>query len=132
MQISRQTDTRLAHVIRPIIWSDNAPEQFKECFLFFYLDYVVRLRQFLRADSKFSLEGHTYSVCDRRIGTIQTLFKKHEIIAISRQWAIILEEHNLSNVQVCLVTLAMIRDFKSFLRLQYVSWNEDIENHVLK
>ena len=61
-----------------IIWSDNAPGQFKECFLFFYLDYIVRLGQFLRADFKFLLEGHTYSVCDSRFGTIQMLFKKME------------------------------------------------------
>ena len=110
-----------------IIWSDNAPGQFKECYLFFYLDYIVRLGQFLRADFKFLLEGHTYSVCDRRFGTIQTLFKKREIIAIPRQWATVLEESNLSNVEVCWVTLAMIKDFKSFLRLRYVSRNEDIE-----
>ena len=81
-----------------IIWSDNAPGQFKECFLFFYLDYIVRLGQFLRADFKFLF------------GTIQTLFKKGEIIAIPRQWATVLEEHNLSNVEVCWVTLAMIKD----------------------
>ena len=53
--------------------------------------------------------------------------KKREIIAIPRQWATVLEEHNLSNVKVCWVTLAMIEDFKSFLRLRYVSWNEDLE-----
>ena len=73
------------------------------------------------------MEGHTYSVCDRRFGTIQTSFKKREIIAIPRQWATVLEESNLSNVEVCWVTLAMIKDFKSFLRLRYVSRNEDIE-----
>ena len=96
-----------------IIWSNNAPGQFKECFLFFYLDYIVRLGQFLWADFKFLLEGHTYSVCDRRFGTKQTLFKKHEIIAIPRQWATVLEESNLSNVEVSWVTLAMIKDFKN-------------------
>ena len=73
------------------------------------------------------MEGHTYSLCDRRFGTIQTLFKKREIIAIPRQWATVLEEHNLSNVEVCWVTLAMIKDFKSFLRLRYVRRSEDIE-----
>ena len=57
-----------------IIWSENAPGQFKECFLFFYLDYIIRLGQFLRADFKFLLESHTYFVCDRRIGAIQTSF----------------------------------------------------------
>ena len=110
-----------------IIWSDNAPGQFKECFLSFYLDYIVRLGQFLRADFRFLLEGHTYSVCDRRFGTIQTLFKRRQIIAIPRQWATVLEESNLSNVEVCWVTLAMIKDFKSFLRLRRVSRNEDIK-----
>ena len=71
--------------------------------------------------------GHTYPVCDRRFGTIQTLFKKREFIAIPRQWATVLEEHNLSNVEVFWVTLAIIKDFKSFLRLRYVSRNEDIK-----
>ena len=102
-----------------IIWSDKAPGKFKECFLFFYLDYIVQPGQFLRVNFKFLLEGHTYSVCDTRFGTIQTLFKKWEIIAIP--------QHNLSNVEVCWVTLAMVKDFNSFLRLRYVSWNEDIE-----
>ena len=50
-----------------------------------------------------------------------------QIIAIPRQWATVLEEHNLSNVEVSWVTLAMIKDFKSFLQLRYVSRNEDIE-----
>ena len=53
--------------------------------------------------------------------------KKREIIAIPRQCATVMEEHNLSNVEVCWVTLAMIEDFKSFLRLRYESLNEDIE-----
>lgn len=39
----------------------------------------------------------------------------------------VLEESNLSNVEVCWVTLAMIKDFKFFLRLSYVSLSEDIE-----
>ena len=43
--------------------------------------------------------------------------KKRGIIAIHRQWATVSEESNLSNVEVCWVTLAMIKDFKSFLRL---------------
>ena len=33
-----------------IIWCDNAPGQFKECYLFFYLDHLIRNKQFLRAD----------------------------------------------------------------------------------
>ena len=109
-----------------IIWSDNAPGQFKECFLFFYLDYIVHQKKFIRADFKFLLEGHTYSVCDRRFGTIQTLFKRREVIATPRQWATVLEESDLANVRICWVTLDMIKDFKSFLRLRYVSRNEDI------
>ena len=76
------------------------------------------------ADFKFLLKGHTYSVCDRRFGTMETLFKKRQIIAIPRQWVTVLD---LSNVEVFWVTLAMIKDFKSFLRLRYVSWNEDIK-----
>ena len=80
-----------------IIWSDNAPWQFKECFIFSYLDYIVRLGKFLRVDFKFLLQRHTYAVCDKGFGTIQTLFWKREVIAIPRQWATVLEEINLSN-----------------------------------
>ena len=82
----------------------------RNVFFFFYLDYVVQLEQFLWANCKFLLEGHTYSVCDRQFETIQTLFKKREIIAIPRQWVTVLEESNISNVEVCWVTLAMIKD----------------------
>ena len=110
-----------------IIWCDNAPGQFKECFLFFYLDFIVRRGQLLRADLKFLLEGHTYSVCDRRFGTIQNVFQRHEIIDIPRKWATVLEHEGLSNVTVKWVTLDMIKDYKSFLRLRYVSRNEDLE-----
>ena len=46
-----------------IIWCGNAPGQFKECYLLFYLDHLIRKRQFLRADLKFLLEGHTYRLC---------------------------------------------------------------------
>ena len=109
-----------------IIWCDNAPGQFKECFLFFYLDFIVRRGQFLRADLKFLLEGHTYSVCDRRFGTIQNVFQRHEMIDIPRKWATVLENEGLSNVIVKWVTLDMIKDYKSFLRLRYVSRNEDL------
>ena len=31
----------------------------KECYLFFYLDHLIRKQQFLRANLKFLLEGHT-------------------------------------------------------------------------
>ena len=101
-----------------IIWSDKAPGQFKDCFLFFYLDYNVWAGQFLHADFKF-----LFFIFLLQFGTMQRLFKKREIIAIPRQW----EEHNLSNVEVCWVTLAMIKDFKSFLRLRYLSPNKGIE-----
>ena len=76
---------------------------------------------------KFLLEGHTYSVCDRRFGTIQNVFQRHEIIDIPRKWATVLENEGLSNVIVNWVTLDMIKDYKSFLRLRYVSRNEDLE-----
>lgn len=110
-----------------IIWCDNAPGQFKECYLFFYLDHLIRKQQFLRADLKFLLEGHTYSVCDRRFGTIQRLFKNREVVDVPKTWADILQESNLSNTKVHWVTIDMIQDYKSFLRIQYVSRNEDVD-----
>lgn len=109
-----------------IIWCDNAPGQFKECYLFFYLDHLIRKQQFLRADLKFLLEGHTYSVCDRRFGTIQRLFQTQEVVDVPKKWASILKNSNLSNLSVHWVTQDMIKDYKSFLRIQYVSRNEDL------
>ena len=109
-----------------IIWCDNAPGQFKECYLFFYLDHLIRKQQFLRADLKFLLEGHTYSVCDRRFGTIQRLFQTQEVVDVPKKWANILRNSNLSNLSVHWVTLDMIKDYKSFLRIQYVSRIEDL------
>ena len=29
-----------------IVWTDNAPSQFKECFFFFYLDHLVKINIF--------------------------------------------------------------------------------------
>ena len=109
-----------------IIWCDNAPGQFKECYLFFYLDHLIRKQQFLRADLKFLLEGHTYSFCDRRFGTIQRLFQTQEVVDVPKKWANILRNSNLSNLSVHWVTLDMIKDYKSFLQIQYVSRNEDL------
>lgn len=123
-----ELDRKLGKHDHLIIWCDNAPNTFKESFLFFYLDYIVRRGQFLRTDLKFLLEGHTYSVCDRRFGVIQTLFQRQEVVETPRKWAIILEQGKLSNVAVHCVTLEMIKDFKSFLRLRYVSRCEDLEN----
>lgn len=110
-----------------IIWCDNSPSQFKENYLFFYLDHLVKRGDYLRADLKFLLEGHSYSICDRRFGSIQKLFDRHETIEVPQQYAKILQESGLSNVKVQWVTLDMIKDFKSFLRLQYVPRNEDIK-----
>ena len=57
-----------------ILWADNSPAQFKHCFLFFYLDTLVQNGRFLRVDLKFLLEGHSFSICDRRFGCIQQFF----------------------------------------------------------
>ena len=36
-----------------MVWTDNAPSQFKECFFFFYLDHLVQNKYFLRIDLNF-------------------------------------------------------------------------------
>ncbi len=115
-----------------IIWCDNCPSQFKENYLFFYLDQLVRRGDFLRVDLKFLLEGHSYSICDRRFASIQKLFNRHEIIEVPQQWAKILHESGLSNVKVYWVTLEMIKDYKSFLTLEYIRRNVDLENKKFK
>ena len=110
-----------------IIWCDNSPAHFKECYLFFYMDDLVKKGKFLRADLKFLLEGHSYSICDRRFGSIQRLFDTHEVIEFPHQWAIVLERSHLKDVRTYWVTLNMIKDYKSFLKMQYISRNEDLD-----
>lgn len=108
------------------IWCDNSPGQFKECFLFFYLDYLVKKGQFLRIDLKFLLEGHSYSICDRRFGCIQKFFDSVERVELPQEWATLLKNSSLKNIEVHWATLNMIKDYKSWLRRQYISRTEDI------
>ena len=75
------------------------------------------------------LEGHTYSVCDRHFGNIQRFFDSIEVIQVPQQWATLLRKTQLRNVKVYWVTLNMIKDYKSFLRLQYVGRNVDLEDN---
>lgn len=110
-----------------VAYTDNSPSQFKQCFLFFYFHYLVQIGQFLRIDLKFLLEGHSYSICDRRFGCIQQFFNTQEKIEIPQQWATILKSSHLRNIEVHWVTLDMVMDYKSFLRKQYVSRSEDAE-----
>ena len=119
-------ESRLGCHDQLIIWCDNSPAHFKECYLFFYLDHLVKKGKFLRVDLKFLLEGHSYSICDRRFGSTQRLFDTHEVIEFPRQWAIVLERSRLKDVRTYWVTLNMIKDYKSFLKMQYISRNEDL------
>lgn len=122
----------LGHHDHLIVWCDNSPAQFKEHYLFFYLDHLVRRGDFLRTDLKFLLEGHSYSICDLRFASIQRLFDRQEIVQVPQQWATLLAESRLSNVKVYWVTLEMIKDYKSFLKLQYISRKEDLQNEKLE
>ena len=112
-----------------IVWVDNSPAQFKENYLFFYMDYLVKKGDFLRTDLKFLLEGHSYSYCDRRFGTIQKYLDNQETIQVPKDWATVLSKSHLLNIKVYWVNQEMIKDYKSFLKLQYVSRNEDL-NHT--
>ena len=111
-----------------IVWCDNSPAQFKQNFLFFYMDYLVTRGDFLRTDLKFLLEGHSYSVCDRYFGNIQKVFNAQEKIETPKDWENVLVSSGLSNVKVYWVGLDMIKDYKSFLKLKYVSRNEDLQH----
>ena len=110
-----------------IVWCDNSPAQFKENFLFFFMEHMIKETRFLRIDLKFLLEGHSYSICDRRFGSIQKVFDSRETIELPQQWATILRDSGLSNVKVHWVTQEMIKDYKSFLKLEYVSRNKDTD-----
>ena len=72
-----------------ILWSDNSPSHFKECYLFFFLEYLIKEEVFLRIDLKFLLEGHSYSICDKRFGCIQKFFDCHETIETPQDWELI-------------------------------------------
>ena len=75
------------------------------------------------------LEGHTYSVCDRHFGAIQRVFDSIEVIQVPQQWATVLRKSQLLNVRVYWVTLDVIKDYKTFLRLQYTPRNVDLEGN---
>lgn len=109
-----------------ILWADNSPGQFKQCFLFFYLDSLVKNGTFLRVDLKFLLEGHSFSICDRRFGCIQQFFNTQEKIETPQEWAITLRTSHLRNVRSHWVNLDRIMDYKSFLKKKYTPRSEDI------
>ena len=108
-----------------IVWTDNAPSQFKECFFFFYLDHLVLNKYFLRIDLKFLLEGHSYSICDRRFACIQQFYDTQEKVEVPQEWATLLKNSDLKNIKVHWITSEVIMDYKSFLKMQYVSRNVD-------
>ena len=112
-----------------IVWTDNAPSQFKECFFFFYLDHLVKNKYFLRIDLKFLVEGHSYSICDRRFGSIQQFFDTHEKVEVPQEWATLLKNSDLKNIKVHWITSEVIMDYKSFLKMHYVSRNVDTEGN---
>ena len=96
--------------------------------VFFYLDYLVKKGQFLRIDLKFLLEGHSYSICDRRFGCIQKFFDTVERVELPLEWESLLKNSPLKNIEVHWATLNMIKDYKSWLRRQYISRSEDLNN----
>jgi len=120
-------ETKYGRFYQLTIWCDNSPGQFKECFLFFYLDYLVKKRQFLRIDLKFLLKRHSYLICNRRFGCIQKFFDTVERVELSQEWATLLKNSPLKNIKVHWVTLNMIKDYKSWLRMQYISRSEDLD-----
>ena len=78
------------------------------------------------------LEGHSYSVCDRYFGNIQKVFNAQEKIETPKDWENVLVSSGLSSVKVYWVGLDMIKDYKSFLKLKYISENEDLQHEKFK
>lgn len=109
-----------------IVYTDNCPSQFKENFLFFYCCYLVKMGRFLRIDLKFLLEGHTYSICDRRFGTLEQFNKTIETIETPAHWALLLKKSELHRIEVYYVTREMVKNFKGFLKQEYHTRNTDI------
>lgn len=97
---------------------DNSPGQFKECF-FFYLDYWPGEQGTVSENrSQVSLEGNSYSTCDRRFGCTQKFFDTVERIEVPQEWAMLLKDSPLKNIEVHWATLNMIKDYKFWLRRQ--------------
>jgi len=110
-----------------ILWAGNSPAQFKESYLFFYPDHIVRKGEFRRVDLKFLLEGQSFSICDRWFGCIQQFFNTKEKIETPQEWETTLRNSCLNNVKSYWVNLDWIMNYKSFLRMKYVARSEDIE-----
>ena len=96
------------------------------------MDYLVTRGDFLRTDLKFLLEGDSYSVCNRCFGNIQNVFNAQEKIETPQDWETIIVTSVLSSIKVCWVGLDMIKDYKSFLKLKYISENEDLQHEKFK
>ena len=97
-------------------------------FVFFlYLDNLVKNGTFLRVDLKFLLEGHSFSICDRRFGCIQQHFNTQEKIETPQEWAITLRNSHLQNVRSHWVDVdEWWTIIKSFLKKKYVPRSQDV------
>ena len=94
------------------------------------MDDLVKKGKFLRADLKFLLEGHSYSICDWRFGSIQRLLtptKSSNSRASGRLcWNEVIWK-TFEHIGLVAVLLNMIKDYKSFLKMQYISRNEALD-----
>ena len=82
---------------------------------------------FLRKDLKFLLERHSYSICDRRFGCVQKFFDTVERVEVPREWATLLKNSHLQNVEVYWMTVDMIKDYKSWLKGEYIARIVDLD-----
>ena len=71
------------------------------------------------------LEGHSYSTCDHRFVCIQQFYDTQEKVEVPQEWATLLKNSDLKNIKVHWITSEVIMDYKSFLKMQYVSRNVD-------
>ena len=110
-----------------IPWSDNSPSQFKECYLFFFLGYLIK-EVFLRIDLKFCWRDILTPFVTGNLAAYKRFFDRHETIETPQDWELILRDSHLSNVKSYWITPDCIMDYKSFLRRKYVSRSEDVEN----
>ena len=112
-----------------VLWADNCPAQFKENYLFFYCQYLVKTKRFSRVDLKFLLEGHTYAVCDRRFASIEAATKRFETIETPSDWIAKLNEQNITNLVMHEVSLDIFKSFKTFLRNAYIARQKDVRGN---
>ena len=125
LHLNNTQATKFGHLV---LWADSCPAHFKENDILFFCDNLVQTQRSVPVDLKFLLEGHTYSISDRRFGSIENAWKNFETLESPFDWIAKVNETSVQNLVIHEVTFNMIKSYtwKTFLRNAYVSRNKDV------